>query len=163
MKQRNKQNSRPKNPKHWAKVPRFKVRSLTSDRKSLNVLTSKLCCWPIRWHHWKKVFFLSLGWCLRLNQPDKGSRTRHFQNKTWQRAPQSTGGHHNNKNVNEKSPQNNHELNVAGDVDLNMKKRNSTQWTQRWDVFREFSMKQKQREMSNKIESDSVITPSSLT
>lgn len=57
MKQRNKQNSRPKNPKHWAKVPRFKVRSLTSDRKSLNMLTSKLCCWPIRWCHWSQQGF----------------------------------------------------------------------------------------------------------
>lgn len=161
MKQRNKQNSRPKNPKHWAKVPRFKVRSLTSDRKSLNMLTSKLCCWPISWCHWSQQ-----GFCVFFDHwvdVWDWSRTRHFQNKTRQRAPQSTGGHHNNKNVNEKSPQNNHELNVAGDADLNMKKRNSTQWTQRWDVFREFSMKQKQREMSNKMESDSVITPSSLT
>lgn len=93
MTQRNKQNSRPKNPKHWAKVPRSKVRSLTSDRKSLSVLTSKLCCWPIRWRHWSQRgfrFFLITGLMLRLSQWDKGSRTRHFQNKTRHRAQADT-------------------------------------------------------------------------
>lgn len=97
MKQRNKQNSRSEKPKTLSKSPTIQSEVLNIRREVFKRADVKALLLTNQVMSLKKSVFLSLGWCLRLNQPDKGSRTRHFQNKTRQRAPQSTGGHHNNK------------------------------------------------------------------